>query len=1032
MKQKPVRLPWRRSTPRTDSVQAPVPAEPWIHAQQVPLQRALTAGKISTIEWDIEHNHIAWSDNLEGLLHLPPGGFGGTFEAFMALVHVEDRAKVQETLDQALHGNGDYYCAFRMLRGDGSVRWTETRATIERDQHGLPLRMLGVDVDITDRKEAEERLRFALDTGRTGTWDLDLIERTVQRSREYDRVFGYDEAPPAWTYEIFLEHVLPEDRAQVNEKFVQAVATRTEWSCECRIRRADGVVRWIRIAARRELRADGLAPRMAGTVQDVTEQKLAQESLRAAHDTFRHLVEQSPFGVYAVDADFRLVQVSAGAQKVFATVQPLLGRDFAEILHLIWPEPFASEAVALFRRTLETGEPYRAPSTVERRHDIGQVESYDWKIERVMLPDGRFGVVCHFYDLSERLNYESVLREREHFLQRVIDVTPGVVCVFDLEKQCSVFINRMVASLLGYSPEEIGAMGSDVVPSLMHPDDLPRFAEHLTRVRTLADHEIADFEHRMRARSGAWRWFHNRDAVFARDAEGVVRQLIGTAIDVTARKQNEAALRETETQLRLIADALPICIVRCDTQLRYEYVNTAYAARFGLRPEELIGKRMPEVIGESAYQVAKVYIDRLLSGEGVQYEATIPYASLGPKFMRSTSVPDFDDAGRVRGFMGVLIDLTDRKRAEDALKDADRHKDEFLAMLAHELRNPLAPIRNAARILRAAGPAEPRLEKARDIIDRQVAHLARLVDDLLDISRVTQGKIVLVKAPVHLPEAVSAGVDLARPLLDAKQHKFTLTLPRPCDLSVEGDATRIAQVVGNILNNAAKYTDPGGEIELTLAREVNSARITVQDSGVGIAADMLPHVFELFAQAERSRDRSQGGLGIGLSLVKNLVELHGGRVAAHSAGAGCGSTFSVYLPLANAPVAENGDVPRSPASAAKRVLVVDDDLDAAESMGMLLEVEGHTVWYAHNGRGAVEAAVELRPDVVLLDIGLPGIDGYEVARRLRSETATRDSVLIAITGYGQDEDRALAEAAGFDHHLVKPVSMESLHALFAA
>ena len=239
-------------------------------------------------------------------------------------------------------------------------------------------------------------------------------------------------------------------------------------------------------------------------------------------------------------------------------------------------------------------------------------------------------------------------------------------------------------------------------------------------------------------------------------------------------------------------------------------------------------------------------------------------------------------------------------------------------------------------------------------------------------------------------------------------------------------------MVGNILNNAAKYTDPGGEIELTVARAENDVRITVQDSGVGIAAEMLPHVFELFTQAERSRDRSQGGLGIGLSLVKNLVELHGGRVAAHSPGAGCGSTFSVYLPLINAPVAHSPDASVSTASAAKVVLVVDDDRDAAESMGMLLEVEGHIVHYAHNGSGAVDAAAEIRPDVVLLDIGLPGIDGYEVARRLRSEAATRDSIMIAITGYGQEEDRALAEAAGFDHHLVKPVSVSALRALIAA
>jgi CheY-like chemotaxis protein len=371
------------------------------------------------------------------------------------------------------------------------------------------------------------------------------------------------------------------------------------------------------------------------------------------------------------------------------------------------------------------------------------------------------------------------------------------------------------------------------------------------------------------------------------------------------------------------------------------------------------------------------------------------------------------------------------RRYAEALQNADRRKDEFLAMLAHELRDPLAPIRNAVGILRAIGPVDPRVTKASDMIERQVGHLTRLVDDLLDISRVAQGKITLDQAPVDLVQVVHLGVELARPLIDARAHQLTLVLPPPEALWVEGDATRLAQVVSNLLINAAKYTDHGGRIELRLARAAQEAWLTVTDTGIGIAPELLPQVFEPFTQAARSRDRAQGGLGIGLSVVRRLVTLHRGSVEAASAGIGCGSTFTVRLPLIHASRSAVRTAARTKSTAHKRVLLVDDNVDAAESLALLLDLEGHTVCTAHEGSVALAKAMELRPEVCLLDIRLPDMDGYALARRLRALPEAADAAYFALSGYAKPDDSAWLSEAGFDRYLVKPVDCATILALIA-
>jgi signal transduction histidine kinase/ActR/RegA family two-component response regulator len=377
--------------------------------------------------------------------------------------------------------------------------------------------------------------------------------------------------------------------------------------------------------------------------------------------------------------------------------------------------------------------------------------------------------------------------------------------------------------------------------------------------------------------------------------------------------------------------------------------------------------------------------------------------------------------------------LAERERAARALREADQRKDEFLAMLAHELRNPLAPIRNAVEILRRFGSDEQKMKTATEMIQRQVGQLVRLVDDLLDINRITRAKIELRKEPVELASVVHHAVEAVRPFCESMGHELTVTLP-PEPTYLNADPVRLGQVMGNLLNNAFKFTDKGGRICLTVEREGNQVLIRVQDTGIGIAADQLSRIFGMFTQADTSLERSRDGLGLGLTLVKNLVEMHAGTVEARSPGVGQGSEFVVRLPLLSGPLPP---LPREPSSvqpvatAPRRILVVDDNRDSADSLAMLLELTGHEVHIAHDGLEAVEGAAAFQPQVILLDIGLPGLNGYEAARRIREQQRHKAPTLVALTGWGQEQDHSRSEEAGFDAHLVKPVDFAALTKLLA-
>jgi len=459
---------------------------------------------------------------------------------------------------------------------------------------------------------------------------------------------------------------------------------------------------------------------------------------------------------------------------------------------------------------------------------------------------------------------------------------------------------------------------------------------------------------------------------------------------------------------------------------------------FGYTADEVIGQPITLIVPAELHDAENELLERLRRGERIRHFETVRLAKDGRRIPISLSVsPVCNSRGEIVAAANVSRDISEWKAtehalrvSEEALREEHRRKDDFLATLAHELRNPLAPIRYAVAASRKPGLSEEKREQGRQIVERQLEHMSRLLDDLLDIARVMHNMLTLRKRRVELRSVIGAAIETCRPKIDAKQHTLALDLP-PQPIELDADPVRLAQVFTNLLINAAKFTNPGGRIELHVRRDHRNLVVSVRDNGVGMAPETIPHLFTLFSQANTALERSEGGLGIGLALVRGLVALHGGSVEARSGGLGRGSEFSVSLPVIAAMPERMSQAAGQASKPVKalRVLVADDNRDGADSCATLLEVSGHTVKTAYNGRDAFEFARQFQPDVALLDIGMPELNGYEVAHTIRGEPWGGTIVLVAITGWGQDEDRRRALAAGFDHHLVKPIDPTQLDAL---
>jgi PAS domain S-box-containing protein len=683
------------------------------------------------------------------------------------------------------------------------------------------------------------------------------------------------------------------------------------------------------------------------------------------------------------------------------------------------------------------------------------------------------GSVLIFRDVTQRRNAEQ-LRNR---LAAVIESSDDAIVSKDLNGIVRTW-NAGAVRVFGYTAEE---MVGQSITRLMPPERVHEEEEILKKLR--AGQRVDHFE-TVRVRKDGRRIDVSVTISPIHDAEGRVVGASKVARDITERKRTErtsrfltdasatlAELSDYRSTLQKIASlAVPVFADWCAVDMLQEdgslerlalmhsdpakvKVAQALARRYPPRLDDPIGP--VRVVTTGGSELVEDISDALLASLAHDEEHLRIIRDLAP---RSYICVPLRSRGKTLGALtfataesGRYYGPEDLRAAEDlaqravvaienanlyrALQEADRRKDEFLATLAHELRNPLAPIRNALEILHRVGSPRETARSAREMLRRQVQHMVRLVDDLLDLSRVSRGKIELRKERVELASVLHSAIETSRPLIEAARHELEVTLP-PARVWLDADPIRLAQVVANLLNNAAKYTREGGSIRLIAEQEGGEVAIHIQDTGIGIPAELLPRIFDMFAQADTSIERAQSGLGIGLTLVKRLVEMHGGTVAAHSAGPGQGSEFLVRLPVTTerlgiqAPKDPPADRPAMP-SESFRILIVDDNVDAAASLSLLLKMLGHATAIANDGAGGLEVARVFRPDVVLLDIGLPGLNGYEVARRLRQQPGLRDAVIVAITGWGQEEDRRRGREAGFDHHLTKPVDLDSLQGILA-
>ena len=506
--------------------------------------------------------------------------------------------------------------------------------------------------------------------------------------------------------------------------------------------------------------------------------------------------------------------------------------------------------------------------------------------------------------------------------------------------------------------------------------------------------------------------------------------------DITERKRAEEELRQQREWYQVTLSSIGDAVITTDTQGKVTFLNPVAEMMTGWKTDEASGQPLEKVfniINEETRQPAKNPVDKVLR-EGIVVGLANHTALIArdgaERSIEDSAAPIRDATGNISGAVMVFHDVTERRRVEKALKDTDKKKDEFLATLAHELRNPLVPIRNGLKVLQLAGSNAVVAENTRSMMDQALNQMVRLVDDLLDASRITTGKLQLRKEWVELAAVVQSAVETSRPLIDEQGHKLTVTLP-PAPVLLDADPIRMAQVFSNLLNNAAKYSEEGGHIALTAEMQGEEVMVRVTDRGIGIPAEHLPRIFEMFAQVDTAFDRSQGGLGIGLSLVKGLVGMHGGRIDAHSDGPGKGSEFVVRLPVVITQPSPglhpaNDDREKAPPAEKCRILIVDDNSLSSKSTAMLLRMMGHEIATAFNGFEGVEVAKTFRPDVILLDIGLPKLDGYEVAQRIREQPWGRSTILIAVTGYGQEEDRRRSLEAGFDYHMIKPVNLAEL------
>jgi PAS domain S-box-containing protein len=886
--------------------------------------------------------------------------------------------------------------------------------------------------EVARREEAEERLRLFIEYAPAAVAMFDRDMRYLAASRRWladyrlqGDVIGMSH------YEVFPE--VPERWREVHRRGLAGEVLRAD---EDTFERPDGAVQWVRWEVRPWQATNGEVGGIIIFAEEVSEEKRAAEARLDALRLKQIITDNATTGIIMQDGTGHCTFMNPAAEEMTGfTFAELKGNNVHAAIHHTHPDgrPFPMSEC-------EIGKAVMAMRPIRRHEDVfvgkgGTFFPVMCNASPVQQGGVLTEVVLEFRDITEERRAGEAVRESEERMRSVVNhVVDGIITID--ERGTITTYNPAAGRMFGYECPEV--VGQNV--KMLMPD--PYRSQH--------DGYISNYLHTGQAKIiGIGREVVGRrkdgstfpmELAISEFRLGERRYFTGIVRDITERKQAEKALleskealRQSEARFRQLADMMPQLAWMAHPDGHIYWYNKRWYEYTGTALEQMEGWGWQSVHHpEELPKVLKAWKEAIASGQ--PFDMVFPLKGKDGRFRQFLTriMPLKDEGGRILHWFGTNTDVSEIKEKEEALRESDRRKDEFLAMLGHELRNPLAAIRNGLHILLLSKGNDAAVAQVKAVMDKQVNNLTRMVDDLLDVSRITRGKIQLRKEAVALGTVVNHAVESVRPLIEAQRHTLTF-LPAQPPVRLDADPTRLEQVFVNLLTNAAKYSKPGGYITLTVERDEGEAVVRVRDNGVGIRPDLLPKMFDLFVQSERSLDRSQGGLGIGLTLVKKLVEMHGGSVEAYSEGMDKGSEFIVRLP-ALPTEQEDADRVAEPAateSGKSRVLVVEDTEDVAETLRMLLELWGYDVRIVEDGPSALVAYRTYQPDIVLLDIGLPGMNGYDVARQLRRQRGRKRPFIMAVTGYGQDEDKQRSHEAGFDYHMTKPVEPSKLQTVLA-
>lgn len=927
----------------------------------------------------------------------------------------------------------------------GTLKWWDVVLTSVGGADGQPPNLLAVSRDITATRQAQRELQASEARFRSLVMATSAVVWNCPANGEFNSVQA---AWSTFTGQSFSEYqgngwldaIHPDDRAATQRAWTQALAARSTHQLIHRLRDGGGRYHHMDVRAVPVLGADGAVVEWVGTHTDISEAIAAAvererllKQVQAAHDRMNDIFRQAPAFMCVLSGPEHRFELTNDHYLQLVGNRNLIGQPVRSAL----PEVDGQGFFELLDRVYQTGDTFFGsdmPVMLQRQPGAALEERViDIVYMALRDADGRVtGLLAHGVDQTHRKLAELALHaSRERFEKIVSQAATGVV---EMDIRGNIrFANQKYSDMLGYAHDEL--IGKNVV-DVTAPDSLDKTLAAVAKLLEAGNGFVID-KHYLRSDGALVPATSSVNLL--RSPGGDAEGLVAIVLDTTASVQASAELRASEERYRTLFESMDqgFCVIdmlfdanNVPVDYRFREMNSMFEQHTGI--SNAVGKTVRELVpGIDAFWI-DTYGRVAQTGEAIRFES------------EATALERwFDVYATPVGSLGsnkvalLFTDITSRKASSatlrklaDDLAESDRRKSEFLATLAHELRNPLAPIRSGLAVMGMTGDNPAAVAKVREMMERQVSHMVHLIDDLLDIARINSNKLALRKSLVDLNTVVASAVETTLPLIEARQHALVVDLPESL-LEIEIDATRIAQVLGNLLNNAAKYTPVGGNIRLAVREHGAEVSIAVSDNGLGIAPDAIGGVFDMFSQVGRNLDRAQGGLGIGLSLVRRLVELHDGSVEAFSAGIDAGSTFTIRLPCVprlagtEAITPESSPAPGTPAKALP-ILVVDDNVDAATTLSMLLELLGHTAGVVHSGLDAIARIEAAQPRIVFLDIGMPGMNGYETARAIRGLPGGRDIALVALTGWGSEGDRAQSRAAGFDCHLTKPVQLGDL------